>query len=86
MYVVKNWMYCLFKGENTTLFRTEANHNFIQFSIMMCLERAFDILKVRLMLIMKQSTISLKSMHDIISICIILHNLCILNNKIIRNE
>lgn len=35
---------------------------------------------------MKQSAISLKSMHDIISICIVLHNLCILNNKIIRNE
>ena len=38
------------------------------------------------MLVMKQFVISLKTVPDIIAICIVLHNLCIINNTMIRDE
>ena len=47
----------------------------------MYVERAFGILKGRLRLIMKQHEILLKNMSDIIEFCIILFNMCIVNNE-----
>ena len=35
---------------------------------------------------MKQSEISLKNMSDIVATCIVLHNLCIMNNKGIKED
>ena len=42
-YPVRPWMYCPFKGGNTTLSGKNANWNFIQSSTRMCVERAFGI-------------------------------------------
>ena len=38
------------------------------------------------MLVMKQFVISLKTVPDIIAISIVLHNLCIINKTMIRDE
>ena len=38
------------------------------------------------MLIMKRPEVSLKNMHDIVASCIILHNICIVNNKGIEED
>ena len=80
-YPVWPWMDCPFKGGKTTLSGKEANGNFIQSLTRMCVERAFGILKGRLRLIMKQHEILLKNMSDIIEFCIILFNMCIVNNE-----
>lgn len=83
-YPVRPWMYCPFKGGKIALFGKEANSNFIQSSTRMCVERAFGILKGRWRLIMKRLEIPLKNMPDIVATCIILHNLCIVNNESIE--
>ena len=46
-------MYCQIKDENIVLSRNEANWNFIWSSSRMCVEKALDILKGRLRLIIK---------------------------------
>jgi hypothetical protein len=51
----------------------------------MC-RKKFGILKGRWRLIMKQSEIPLKNMPDIVATCIILHNLCIMNNEGIEEK
>jgi len=85
-YPVRPWMYCPFKGGKTTLSGKEANWNFIQSSTRMCVERAFGILKGRWRMIMKRSEIPLKNMPDIVATCIVLHNLCIVNNEGIEED
>jgi hypothetical protein len=52
----------------------------------MCVERAFGILKGRWRLIMKRPEVPLKNMPDIVATCIVLHNICIVNNKDIKED
>ena len=59
----------------------EANWNFRQSLTRICVERAFGILKGRWRLIMKRFEIPLRNMRDIVAAYIILHNICIVNNK-----
>lgn len=68
----------------TTIFGKEANWNFIQPSTVICVERAFSILKGRWTLIIKCLKVHLKNMLDIVEIFIILHNLCLINNEVIE--
>ena len=79
-------MYCPFKGRKTTLSGKEANWNFIQSSSMMCVERAFGILKGRWKVIMKRCEVPLRSMPDMVATCIVLHNLCIVNKEGIEED
>lgn len=77
-YPVRPWMYCPFKGCNDGLESYKAHWNFIQSSTRMCVERAFGILKGRWRIIQKRADVPLRSMADIVSTCIVLHNLCII--------
>jgi hypothetical protein len=52
----------------------------------MCVERAFGILKGRWRVIMKRCEVSLRSIPDIVATCIVLHNLCIVNNEGIEED
>jgi hypothetical protein len=77
-YPVRPWMYCPFKGTSDGLELYKAHWNFIQSSTRMCVERAFGILKGRWRIIQKRADVPLRSMADIVSTCIVLHNLCII--------
>ncbi len=77
-YPVRPWMYCPFKGTSDGLEPYKAHWNFIQSSTRMCVERAFGILKGRWRIIQKRADVPLRSMADIVSTCIVLHNLCII--------
>ena len=52
----------------------------------MCVERTFGILKGRWRLIMKKNEVLLRNMPDIVATCIMLHNLCIVNNEGVEEE
>ena len=65
-----------------TLSKMEANYNFIQSSINIYTKRGRYIY----ILIMKQSEVPLQNMSDVGVTCIVLYNLCILNNKGIEYE
>ena len=60
--------------------------DFIQSSTRMCLERAFEILKGRWSLIMKRNKVPLRNMPNILTACIVLYNLYIVNNEGIEEE
>jgi hypothetical protein len=53
---------------------------------MMYVERAFGILKGRWRLIMKRHEVPLRNMPDIVAACIVLHNICIVNNEGIEED
>jgi hypothetical protein len=46
-YLCRPWMLPLFKGHKDGLTRDEYHWNYVQSSIRMCIERAFDMLKGR---------------------------------------
>ena len=77
-YPVRPWMYSPFKGTSNGLEPYKAHWNFIQSSSRMCVERAFGILKGRWRVIQKRADVPLRSIADIVSTCIVLHNLCII--------
>lgn len=77
-YPVRPWMYSPFKGTSDGLESYKAHWNFIQSSTRMCVERAFGILKGRWRIIQKRADVPLRSVADIVSTCIVLHNLCII--------
>ena len=52
----------------------------------MYVDRAFGILKGRLKLIIKRSKVHFRNMPDIVATCMVLYNLCILNNKGIEDK
>jgi hypothetical protein len=79
-YFVQPWMYCPFKGSSDGLEPYKAHWNFIQSSTRMCVERAFGILKDTWRIIQKRADVPLRSVADIVSTCIVLHNLCIITN------
>lgn len=83
---MRPWIYCLFKGVNVALSEKKKKWNFIQPSTRMCVKRAFGILKGIWRMIMKQSNVHLKNMSDIVATCIILSNLCFMNNEMIEDE
>ena len=68
----------------TALFGKETNWNYIQPLTIIYVERAFGILKGRWTLIIKCLKVPLKIMLDIVTIFIILHNLCLINNEVIE--
>ena len=76
-YPVRPWMYYPFKGGKTELSQIHENWNFIQSSTQMCVERAFGILKGRWRIIMRRCDVPLRMIPDIVSTCIVMHNLCI---------
>jgi hypothetical protein len=77
-YPVQPWMYCPFKGSSNGLEPYKAHWNFIQSSTRMYIERTFGILKSRWKIIQKRADVLLRSVADIVSTCIVLHNLCII--------
>ena len=85
-YPVRLWMYCPFKGGKTTLSGNKTNWNLNQSSTRMCVERAFGILKGRWRVIMKRCEVSLRNLPDIVAICVVLHNLCIVTKKCIEKD
>ena len=44
-YLARRWIYCLFEGGKNAFSRKEVNWNFIKFSMRICIEKTFDILK-----------------------------------------
>ena len=85
-YMVRPCIYCLFKGVKTALSDKMTNENFIQFSTRICVKMSFGILKDKWRLIIKRLEISLKNISYIIVTCIVLHNLCIVNNEGIEED
>jgi hypothetical protein len=77
-YPVWHWMYCPFKGCYDGLKSYKAHWNFIQSLNRMCVECAFGILKDRWGIIQKRADVPIRSMTNIVSSCIVLHNLCII--------
>jgi hypothetical protein len=78
-YPMKPWFYSPFKGEKEGMSRAKAHWNFIQSSTRMAVERAFGILKGRWRIILKRIDMPLKHVPDLVTVCICLHNLCIIH-------
>ena len=74
------WIYSLFKGCAKDLQSYNENWNFIQSSTRMCIKRAFEILKVRWRIIIRRVGILLRYIANIITTCIVLHNMYIIGN------
>jgi hypothetical protein len=79
-YPMRPWFYSPFKGEKEGMSREKAHWNFIQSSTRMAVERAFGILKGRWRILLKRIDMPLCHVPDIVTACICLHNLCILEN------
>ena len=76
-----------YKGHKDGLTREEYHWNFVQSSIRMCIERAFDMLKDRWRILLKMIDVHLKNMSKLISTYIILHNMCIMfGDEFWKNE
>jgi hypothetical protein len=78
-YPMKPWFYSPFKGEKERMSRAKVHWNFIQSSIRMAVERAFGILKGRWRILLKRIDLPLKHVPDLVTVCIYLHNLCIIH-------
>jgi hypothetical protein len=74
-------VYCPFKDSSDGLEPYKAHWNFIQSSIRMCVEPVFGILKGTWRIIQKRADNPLRSVADIVSTCIVLHNLCIITKN-----
>ena len=44
----------------------------------MCVERAFGMLKGRWRILLKKADVQLKNVPDLVSTCLVLHNMCII--------
>ena len=71
-------MLAYFRGHKDGLTREEYNWNFVQNSTRMCIERAFGMLKGRWRILLKRIDVYLKNAPDLVSTCIVLHNICII--------
>ena len=67
-----------FKGHKDGLSREEYHWNFVQSSTRMCVERAFDMLKGRWRILLKRIDVHLKSVPELVTVCLILYNMCII--------
>ena len=77
-YPCRPWMLAPFKGHKDGLSREEYHWNFVQSSTRMCVERAFGMLKGRWRILLKRMDVHLKNVPDMVSTCLILHNMCII--------
>ena len=77
-YPCRPWMLSPFKGHKDGLTREEYHWNFIQSFTRMCIERAFGMLKGRRRILLKRVDVQLKNVPDLVSICLVLHNMCII--------
>ena len=67
-----------FKGHKDGLSREEYHWIFVQSSTRMCVERAFGMLKGRWRILFKRVDVHLKNVSDLVSTCLVLHNMCII--------
>ena len=77
-YPCRPWMLAPFKGYKDDLSREEYYWNFVQSSTRMCVERAFGMLKGRWRILLKRMDVQLKNVPDLVSTCLVLHNMCII--------
>ena len=77
-YPCRPWMLAPFKGHKDGLSREEYHWNFVQSSTRMCVERAFGMLKGRWRILLKRMDVHLKNVPDMVSTCLVLHNMCII--------
>ena len=67
-----------FKGHKDGLSREEYHWNFVQSSTRMYVERAFRMLIGRWRILLKRMNVHLKNVPDMVSTCLVLHNMCII--------
>ena len=77
-YPCRPWMLAPFKGHKDGLSREEYHWNFVQSSTRMCVERAFGMLKGRWRILLKRVDVHLTNVPDLVSTCLVLHNMCII--------
>ena len=77
-YPCRPWMLAPFKGHKDGLTREEYHWNYVQSSTRMCIERAFGMLKGRWRILLKRVNVHLKNVPDLVSTCLLLHNICII--------
>jgi hypothetical protein len=80
-YPMKPWFYSPFKGEKEGLPRAKCHWNFIQSSTRMVVERTFGILNSRWRIILKRVDMSLRHVPNLVTVCICLHNFCIIHKN-----
>ena len=72
------WMLAPFKGHKDGLSQEEYHWNYVQSSWRMCIERAFGMLKGRWRILLKRVDVYLKSVPELVTTCLVLHNICII--------
>ena len=77
-YPCRPWMLAPYKGHKDGLTKEEYNWNFVQSSTRMCVERAFSMLKGRWRILLKRIDVNLKNVPNLVSTCLVLHNMCII--------
>ena len=77
-YPCRPWMLAPFKGHKDGLSREEYHWNYVQSSTRMYVEHAFDMLKGRWRILLKRMDVHLKSMSELVTVCLLLHNMCII--------
>ena len=86
-YPCRPWMLAPLKGHKDGLSREEYHWNYVQSSTRMCVERAFGMLKGRWRILLKRVDVHLKNVPDLVSTCLLLHNICIIFGDIfLKNE
>ena len=77
-YSCRPWMLAPFKGHKDGLPREEYHWNYVQSSTRMCIERAFKMLKGRWRILLKRIDVNLRSVPELVTTCLVLHNICII--------
>ena len=77
-YPCRPWMFAPYKGHKDGLSREEYHWNYVQSSTRMCIERAFGMLEGRWRILLKRLDVNLKNVPDIVSTCLVLHNMCLI--------
>ena len=85
-YPPRPWMLSPYKGHKDGLSHEQSHWNFIQSSTRMCIERSFGILKGRWRILLKRMDCDLRMVSDIVTACIILHNLCNIHKDEFNNK
>ena len=86
-YPCRPWMLTPYKGHKDGLSREEYHWNYVQSSTRMCVERAFGMLKGRWRILLKRIDIALENVSDLVSTCLMLHNICIIfGDELWRSE
>ena len=77
-YPYRPWMLAPFKGHKDGLSREKYHWNFVQSSTRMYVERTFGMLKGRWRIHLKRMDVHLKNVPDLVSMCLVMHNMCII--------